>query len=135
MVLLSEEKEFSSIKELTLFVKEQLEALSYEVICAAYLDNENNLISLVELGVGTRNNVDTGAEQLIRYAHAIMCKRVVMYHNHPSGDSAPSESDIVATRRLYKLTFINGIDLVDHIVVSKSGYHSIFSVSPDITLW
>ena len=133
-MVLQSEKEFGSIKELTLFVKEQLETLSYEVICAAYLDNENNLISLVELGAGTSNNVDTGAEQLIRYAHAIMCKRVVVYHNHPSGSAVPSESDIVATRRLYKLTFVNGIKLSDHIVVSKNGYHSVLSDLPDIAL-
>ncbi len=135
MVLLSESKEFDSIEQLTLFVKEKLDSLSYEVICAAYLDNENNLIALAEFGVGTQNNVDTSIEELLTYAFSINCRSVVLYHNHPSGSSVPSESDIVATKRLYRTAFVNGIKLKDHIVVSKNGYHSIFSVSPDITLW
>ena len=49
MVSLSESKEFDSIEQLTLFVKEKLDSLSYEVIFAAYLDNENNFIALIEL--------------------------------------------------------------------------------------
>lgn len=135
MVSLSESKEFDSIEQLTLFVKEKLDSLSYEVICAAYLDNENNLIALIELSGGTQNNVDANIEELIAYAFSINCKSIMLYHNHPSGSSVPSESDIVATKRLYRIAFVNGIVLKDHIVVSKSGYHSIFSVSPDITLW
>ncbi len=135
MVLLSESKEFDSIEQLTLFVKKKLDSLSYEVICAAYLDNENNLTALVEFGGGTQNNVDANIEELITYAFSINCKSVVLYHNHPSGSPVPSESDIIATKRLYRIAFINGINLKDHIVVSKIGYHSIFSFSPDITLW
>ncbi|MBR6506266.1 MAG: hypothetical protein IKT37_01510 [Clostridia bacterium] len=134
MILLNDAKEFDSIESLTLFVKSIIDSLPYEIVCAAYLDNENNLMALVRLNGGTATNVDANAEDLIGYAHAILCKRVVIYHNHPSGSAVPSESDIVATRRLYKLTFVNGIKLLDHIVVSKNGYHSVLSDLPDIAL-
>ncbi len=135
MLLLSETKEFDSSEQLISFVKEMIGSLSYETVCVAYMDNDNNLISLLELDRGTADSVEASIEELITYAFSLGCKRIMLFHNHPSGSSVPSESDIIATKRLYKTAFINGVELVDHIVISKSGHHSVFSVSPEIVLW
>jgi DNA repair protein RadC len=49
---------------------------------------------------------------------------IIVVHNHPSGISTPSKEDYVITDRLIKVSKIVGIDILDHIIVSKSGYYS-----------
>ena len=47
-----------------------------------------------------------------------------MAHNHPSGDPEPSEDDLKITKRLGEAGKILGIEVVDHIIVTKNGYLS-----------
>lgn len=49
---------------------------------------------------------------------------IVVAHNHPSGSVTPSEDDTVLTRRLFDGAKLLGISLLDHIIVSRSGYYS-----------
>ncbi len=134
MIFLSNENEIVTVDELTELVREKISSLSYEVACAAFIDAKNNLISLAQLSSGVFYTVDYDAKSLIEYAISISCKRVVLYHNHPSGFTEPSESDIVATKYLLKLLYINGIKLIDHIIVTKNGSQSLFASAPEITL-
>ena len=48
----------------------------------------------------------------------------VLWHNHPSGDPAPSEDDVAITRRLHTAAEIVGVDLVDHVIVGTASYYS-----------
>ena len=50
--------------------------------------------------------------------------QVIIAHNHPSGDPHPSEDDITVTKRLAKAGEILGIELLDHIIVTQSGFTS-----------
>ena len=47
-----------------------------------------------------------------------------MAHNHPSGNTDPSEEDLVITKRLVEAGKIMGIEIVDHIIVTNSDYLS-----------
>ncbi|MDX9739104.1 MAG: DNA repair protein RadC [Candidatus Dojkabacteria bacterium] len=53
------------------------------------------------------------------------CAFVLMAHNHPSGDSTPSQEDIALTKNLNQALELVGIQLLDHIVVSKGNYSSV----------
>ncbi len=53
------------------------------------------------------------------------CAFVLMAHNHPSGDSTPSQEDISLTKKLNQALELVGIQLLDHIVVSKGNYSSV----------
>jgi DNA repair protein RadC len=46
---------------------------------------------------------------------------MILYHNHPSGDPAPSSEDLDFTRRLKKAAEMVGVRLVDHVVVAREG--------------
>jgi DNA repair protein RadC len=50
---------------------------------------------------------------------------LIVAHNHPSGDPAPSPEDVAFTRRLRKAGTLLGIDVVDHLVVGAGRVHSI----------
>jgi DNA repair protein RadC len=49
---------------------------------------------------------------------------IILVHNHPSGDTEPSQEDIAITKRLVEAGELLGIKVHDHIIVSKNGYTS-----------
>lgn len=53
--------------------------------------------------------------------------KIIIVHNHPTGDATPSQKDIIFTNQLYEATNLFGIQLVDHIVIGNKTYTSIFS--------
>ncbi len=53
--------------------------------------------------------------------------KIILVHNHPTGDATPSSEDIAFTNTLYDATEILGIQLLDHIVIGNKTYTSIFS--------
>ena len=50
--------------------------------------------------------------------------QIIIAHNHPSGDTEPSAEDIAVSRRLVEAGKILDIEILDHIIVSKTGYKS-----------
>lgn len=63
--------------------------------------------------------VDVFSQAIKEHASA-----VILSHNHPSGNPAPSDADIHTTARLFKAAEILGIALLDHIIISRTGYFS-----------
>ncbi len=53
--------------------------------------------------------------------------KIILIHNHPTGDATPSEKDIEFTNYLYEVTELLGIQLIDHLVIGNKAYTSIFS--------
>lgn len=60
------------------------------------------------------------------YKKAIECgaKRIVCVHNHPSGDSSPSNEDIMVTDKIRNIGKLTNIELLDHIIIGKNNYFS-----------
>lgn len=53
--------------------------------------------------------------------------KIILVHNHPTGDATPSEQDIKFTIDLYDVSALLGIELLDHIVIGNKSYTSILS--------
>ena len=53
--------------------------------------------------------------------------KIILVHNHPTGDATPSNRDITYTNQLYDIAHLMGIELVDHLVIGDKTYTSIFS--------
>jgi DNA repair protein RadC len=49
---------------------------------------------------------------------------IILVHNHPSGDIAPSEDDVLLTRQLCLCGKVLGIEVIDHVIIGISGYTS-----------
>ena len=56
----------------------------------------------------------------------IEAPKIILVHNHPTGDPTPSIADIKFTDRLYNATQIFDIELLDHIVIGNKNYKSVF---------
>jgi DNA repair protein RadC len=102
-----------------------LAKFSQERLGAAFLDSRHRIVAQREIYVGTINNALVSTRDVIRHAlldHA--ASAVVVYHNHPSGDPAPSEEDLRYTRKLKESLSLVDIDLVDHLVIGAHRYSS-----------
>ena len=65
-----------------------------------------------------------GVDEILRKAILMKASGILVAHNHPSGNVKPSHADIELTQRLSQACQLVSIPLVDHIIVSKSGYFS-----------
>ena len=64
-------------------------------------------------------------KEILSEAVKINAPKIILVHNHPSGNSRPSLKDIETTEKLEKASKLLGIELIDHIVIGKSEYTSI----------
>lgn len=86
-----------------------------------YLTARNKLKKRELISLGTLNASLVHPRETFRPAIISHAVSIIVLHNHPSGDCAPSENDIELTKRLKHAGKILGIDLIDHIVFSTNG--------------
>jgi len=81
------------------------------------LDGKNRISSITEVSVGSLNQTIVHPREVFKPAILANSAAVILVHNHPSGDPAPSSEDISITRRLREAGEILGIKVLDHIIV------------------
>src|SRR4051812_16411270 len=89
---------------------------------AFYLTNSNDLIGLQECAIGGMNSVSADPKVIISSALLCGASRMVLVHNHPSGNHRPSKNDIRSAKRLARGAHLCGITLWDEIIVSNKGW-------------
>ena len=95
------------------------------------LNRKNRLIKEIEVTVGTANSSLVHPREVFKDAVKLGASAIIVFHNHPSGDPAPSAADIQVTKRLREAAEIMDIELLDHLVIGqpdqdplKCGYYS-----------
>lgn len=89
-----------------------------------YLDTQNQEIKREIISVGTLNASLIHPREVFEPAVKHLCSHIIVAHNHPSGSLEPSEEDISVTKRLGHSGKVLGIDILDHVIVTKTGYMS-----------
>ena len=103
-----------------------------EYFYALYLDNKNILIERKLLFMGTINRSIVHPREIFKEAYLSSASKIVCMHNHPSGDTTPSMEDIRLTKALIEIGKLQGITIVDHIIVSDNNYYSFLSEKGDL---
>jgi DNA repair protein RadC len=93
-----------------------------ERLGAALLDAQHRLLGEREVFVGTINHALVSTRDVIAYALENYALGVVLYHNHPSGESHPSSDDIEFTTKMKHSLDLCDIKLVDHLIVGKHSF-------------
>jgi DNA repair protein RadC len=88
------------------------------------LDTKHRVIRTAVLTVGSMNTAVVEPREVFREAAIGGAAAIVVFHNHPSGDPAPSADDVELTRRLAAAGVLMGIDVVDHVILGDVGYCS-----------
>ena len=91
------------------------------------LNAKNIIVRIVDISKGGMNSAIVEPKEIVQEAIKSGIPKIILVHNHPSGDSTPSKADIELTKRLYSAANIIGIQLLDHIVIGDRCYTSIFS--------
>ena len=91
------------------------------------LNAKNFIVRIVDISKGGMNSAIVEPKEILQEAIKSGIPKIILVHNHPSGDSTPSKADIDLTKRLYSAANILGIQLLDHIVIGDRCYTSIFS--------
>jgi DNA repair protein RadC len=96
-----------------------------ERVVAIYLDSRNRPLHRETVAIGGLRASVIQPRDIIAPALRLPAAGIILAHNHPSGDTRPSGDDLEVTRQLAAAARLFGIELVDHLVVSRSGCTSI----------
>ncbi len=89
-----------------------------------HLNNRHAIISFETVSIGTINQTLVHPREVFRAAIAIGAAAIIIGHNHPSGRAVPSREDIRVTKNLVEAGEILGIPVIDHLVVTATGFYS-----------
>jgi DNA repair protein RadC len=95
-----------------------------EHFCLLALNNKNRVIGYKVISTGTLTQSVVHPREVFRAALAFDAAAIAIFHNHPSGDPAPSAEDIDITKRLKDGAELLGLRLLDHVVVGDDRYFS-----------
>lgn len=91
-----------------------------------YFNNKQELIERKLIFMGTINQSTTHTREVFKEAYKVSASSIVCLHNHPTNDVTPSKADIEFTKRLMKTGQIQGIPVLDHIIVGDNSFYSFY---------
>ncbi|WP_444995740.1 RadC family protein [Aliikangiella sp. IMCC44359] len=108
-----------SSSQVKIYVQSRLLNRENEVFAAIFLDNQHRVITYEELFFGTINSASVHPRVIIQRALALNAAALIVTHNHPSGTSEASVSDIDMTQTLKKTLELVDVKLLDHLIVAS----------------
>ena len=104
--------------------KARLSVLQQEVFLVVGLNNKNEVKRELIVAKGSVNECRVEPREVFRPMIAEAAARLILIHNHPSGDPEPSPDDVRLTKRLSSIGELIGIPILDHIVIGRRSYSS-----------
>lgn len=93
---------------------------SQEVLCVLLIDARRRLIRVERVATGTLTRMITHARNVFSPAIRYNACKIILAHNHPSGNTSPSEQDRALTRAIAEAGHILGIPLMDHVIIGAA---------------
>ncbi len=106
------------------YYMEEMRHRRKEAFVGAFFDAKCKFLGDSVIATGSVSQAFVSPMELFRKALMRSAVMIVILHNHPSGDPAPSEEDIQLTRRVEKGAQLLGLTLADHIVIGDNRYYS-----------
>lgn len=106
-------------------IKEQLEGLDREQFIIACLNTKNEPTNISVVSVGSLNKAIVHPREVFKTAILSNAASIMAFHNHPSGETTPSQQDIQLTNRLYEAGELLGIKLLDHLIIGDGTFTSL----------
>ena len=105
-------------------MRPQIGNLGHEEIWVLYLGRKNDVMSMKRISSGSAVASVFDLKGILKEALLISAQGLVMFHNHPSGTLIPSHEDDNITRRLREASKTMDLRMLDHLIVTSSGYYS-----------
>ena len=114
-------------EDIAKLLMEELRLEKQELVKTIILNNKNEIVKIKTVAQGGINSVNMSIKDILSEPIKIQAAKIILVHNHPSGDSTPSKADIVVTKKLFEMAQLFDIELLDHIVIGNQNFTSIIS--------
>lgn len=98
-----------------------------EIAKVIILNNKNVVLKIIDVAIGSGNFSNLNIRYILSETVKMNAPRIILVHNHPSGDSTPSRADITVTEKLKETAELLNVELLDHIVIGNMQYKSIMA--------
>ncbi|MDD6868370.1 MAG: DNA repair protein RadC [bacterium] len=115
---------FTSSQQVYRYIHNRLDNKPHEEFWAIYLNKANKVVATERVSSGGISSTVVDIKLLLRSALDNLASSIILAHNHPSGSLRPSEHDNALTMKIAKTANIMDIKVIDHLIVSPSGYYS-----------
>jgi DNA repair protein RadC len=123
----SEKKKYNAVTSpeiLYQIILSKIQNFSKEHFFVISLDTRNNFIGIDEISIGTLTASLVHPRETFESAIRRHAAHIIIAHNHPSGETEPSEDDLKITKRLVDAGKIMGIEVLDHLIITGRSYLS-----------
>ncbi len=117
-------KRIDSSKTAFEFMQPLIGELPHEEFWVIYLNNSNKLIECSQLSKGGITGTLVDVRLALRRALELSAVGIVLAHNHPSGNTRPSDKDKTITKKLKVAASSLDIKVLDHLIVTEKSYFS-----------
>lgn len=121
---LSQQTALNGPAEVARFLQMKLANEAHENFGVIFLDSKHRVISYQKLFLGTIDSATVYPRVVAKIALSFNAAAVILAHNHPSNDCEPSEADKRLTLKLKESLALIDIRVLDHFIVSRSGWVS-----------
>ena len=112
-------------KDVAELLMQELRYEKREIAKVIILNNKNIVLRIIDVSFGGTNFASIAPKEVLAEAVKMQSPKIILVHNHPSGDPKPSKEDFRVTDRIYECADIMGIELLDHVVIGDGTYESI----------
>ncbi len=96
-----------------------------EKVKVLILNSKNTVLKTYDVSLGGSNFAYIEPKDVLAEAIKMQAPKIILIHNHPSGDAKPSKGDYKVTDRIYEAAQLMGIQLLDHIIIGDGLYQSL----------
>lgn len=115
---------FSQPSTIAEYYMEEMRHQKQEIMKLLMLNTKSKLVGETNISKGTVNSAIISPRELFIEALAKEAVTIILLHNHPSGDPAPSNNDLLLTKRVKDAGALIGVELLDHIIIGNNCYVS-----------
>ncbi len=109
---------FTNPQQTKEYLYDLFDGLSHEKFMMIFLDSKFKLLTKVEFTDNAKTKVSAEIPEVIKAINVFKPSYAIMAHNHTSKSVLPSKEDHLATKKINIICEINGINLIDHIIIS-----------------
>ena len=91
-----------------------------EFFNAILLDIKNKPVDHIEISKGSVNAAVVDPKEIVKAASLKSASSIILVHNHPSGETSPSQNDIELTNQIVSACAVIGVKVLDHIIIGKN---------------
>ena len=121
----SERPTVQSPQDIANLLQGEMAFLEQEHLRVVLLNTRNRVLSVHEVYKGNANSAMIRPGEVFREAVRANALAIILVHNHPSGDPAPSDDDVQITRQIIDAGTLLDIEVLDHVVLAQRGFVSL----------